>query len=94
MWRLTLGVDTFEGSTATEVLRSLSKAQWTDEDRANIKRTLSWRAFVGFRIGVDEELPDDEFLITLAERGAAHLEITTSEGSVSFGEQHGPWLDR
>lgn len=86
MWRLQLGGQVFTADTASGVMRLIVKEQWTEEDRQNIKRALSWRAFVGFHAGVDEELPDDEFLITLCERGAGHLIVTTSEGEVEFGE--------
>lgn len=77
--------NTFEGRDATEALQRLAETQWTEEDRANIKRALAWRFNVSGG-GTDprilhELMSDDEFLHTMHKVNFALVEWRHSASS-------------
>lgn len=84
-WTLTFPMDTFTGATATDVLRRLSKTQYSPDDRLRVKRALAWRTWVLMREPLDEDLPDADFLMRFADLGMARLEVMTDAGPVYFG---------
>jgi len=67
----------FSGASAGDALRQLSKSQWDEESKANIKRALAWRYFVmtgGDDLSVHEFLEDDEFIDALHNAGFFKVE--------------------
>ena len=87
LWTLVFPHGTYAGSTATQVLKRLSKTQFDPEDRRRIKRALSWRTWVLTREPLDEDLDDADFLMRFADLGMARLEVTTDAGTVYFGSR-------
>ena len=80
-WRLTFRDtgNTYEGRTPTEVLRRLSKEQFTPEAKQDIKKALSWRAWT-LGHNLDETKDDESFLIDYAHTGLATLETRDRSG--------------
>lgn len=74
-WRLTFPNITFTGESATEVLKRLSKTQWTDDERRNVKRALAWRTYVLTQQMINENDDDATFLRNVCEAGLATLEV-------------------
>ena len=73
-WRMSFpGAGVYTSSTPAGVLRSLSKRQWTEEDRSNIKAALAWRAYILRDATVDPSLDDEDFLVELAHYGIVEL---------------------
>lgn len=86
LWTLTFPNQTVTGDSPTQVLLRLSKQQFDPDDRRHVKRALSWRAWVLTREPLDEELPDADFLMRFASLGLARLEVSTSAGTIAWGE--------
>lgn len=80
-WTLTFPNEQFTGASASAVLKQLSKTQFAEDDRANIKRALAWRAYVLTQEMLNEHDPDDVFLRRVCELGLAILEVE-SNGNV------------
>lgn len=66
--------NTYTG-TPEQILRQLSKHQWDEEGKRNVKRSLAWRAWVLTRTPVDEDADDLAFLRAFAATGLATLEV-------------------
>lgn len=77
-WTITFPSGSFSGGSATEALRALSKSQWTQDDRENVKRALAWRTYVLTGEMVSELDDDETFLRTICALGMAELEVESN----------------
>lgn len=85
MWRMAFpGSGVYTGRDPAAVLKALSKRQWTEEDRVNIKAALAWRAYVTRDASLDPSLPDEDFLVALSSCGIIELSV--------YDERREEWL--
>jgi len=75
-WKVVWNGDTFEASSAYEVLSMIGQRSYAPLDHKYPKRGIAYRVFVQFRILIDDELPDETFLYRLAEFGLLTLTVT------------------
>lgn len=79
----------YTGTSATEVLQQLQADQWNPEDRANVKKALANRAWTLTREAMDEDAPDDQFLIRYAQLGMATLSVTIDGETTTYSDNSG-----
>lgn len=75
-WKVVWGKDTYQASSAYEVLMAIGQRSYAPLDHKYPKRGIAYRVFVQYRILIDDELGDEEFLYRLAEFGLIRLTIT------------------
>jgi len=75
-WSVTWNGETFEASSAYEVLSIIGSRSYAPLDHKFPKRGIAYRLFVQFRILIDDELPDEQFLYRLAEFGVIQLSVS------------------
>ena len=75
-WNVTWLGDTYTAPTAYEVLQEIGECSYAPLDHKYPKRGIAYRVFVQFRILIDDQLPDEQFLTRLAEYGLMKVEVT------------------
>lgn len=77
-WTVKWGEETIVQPSAFDVLAIIGERSYNPMDHKYPKRGIAYRVFVQYRILIDDELDDEQFLTKLAEFGLIELAVTGS----------------
>jgi len=78
VWTVRWGKETIVQPSAFDVLAFIGERSYNPMDHKYPKRGIAYRVFVQYRILIDDELSDEEFLTRLAEFGLIEMTVTGS----------------
>jgi hypothetical protein len=74
-WTVKWDKEVIKAPSAFDVLMNIGSRSYIPSDHKYPKRGIAYRVFVQYRIIIDEEISDEEFLMRLAEFGIIELSI-------------------
>ena len=75
-WVVKWDKETIAAPSAFDVLMDIGSRSYVPSDHKYPKRGIAYRVFVQYRIVIDDELSDEDFLMRLAEFGIIELSVS------------------
>lgn len=76
VWTVRWNNEVIQAPSAFDILATIGERSFNPQDHKYPKRGIAYRVFVQYQVLIDDDLPDEMFLMKLAEFGLLQLSVS------------------